>query len=115
MLSIGCSMCPLRSNCWGLYRKIVHLPHDENVVRGENYQAYNINRQVVAGIPQGIYGKQQTTVTSAVNVPGYQQLESRAPLPKSNFVTSDGYVPSYLIPNTYQSQPTGSPSFMANQ
>lgn len=33
------------------------------------------------------------------NIPGYTQLQGRGPVPKSNFVTSDGYVPSYLSSN----------------
>lgn len=40
--------------------------------------------------------------TSGLNIPGYQPLASRitGSLPKTNFVTTDGYVPSYLIPST---------------
>lgn len=82
--------------------------------QGMGVQGYGVNQQLVAGLPQGIYGRQQQMATSALSVPGYQQLENRGPLPKSNFVTSDGYVPSYLTPNVYQSQPAGSPSFLNN-
>jgi hypothetical protein len=56
---------------------------------------------------QDIYRGQTTTV----KVPGFQEVPNSrlAPIPKSNFVTTDGYVPSYLthtrmpmLPNSSQ-------------
>ena len=62
-----------------------------------------------------------------VNIPGYTPLASRGTLPKSNFVTADGYVPSYLTnnypalnlgtgyPNAgYTSTNTPTPNYLSN-
>lgn len=48
-------------------------------------------------------GYQPLANATNFTVPGYQALPSRG-LTKSNFVTSDGYVPSYNSPLPFQTQ-----------
>jgi hypothetical protein len=42
-----------------------------------------------------------TGTTNNINIPGYQSLPNTRPLPKSNYVTSDGYIPTYSANNNY--------------
>ena len=54
-----------------------------------------------------------TNGTSAVNIPGYQSMPNTRPLPKSNYVTSDGYIPSYST-NNYASNLIGGASSLVS-
>jgi hypothetical protein len=48
--------------------------------------------------------------TTGLKIPGYQEVPNSrvATVPKSNFVTTDGYVPSYLTPTQMPLPPRSS-------
>lgn len=56
----------------------------------QNRSATNLNN---------LSGVNNTNRINNLNIPGYTQLGNRSNLPKSNYVTSDNYVPSYLTSN----------------
>lgn len=103
-----------------LFREIIHLPRDEYM---QAERIYDVNRpygghthiyggHYTTGVTSGFGGYGTTTVgynsASKLNIPGYTELGSTnklGPVPRSNFVTSDGYVPSYLNPNPISNLP----------
>jgi hypothetical protein len=87
-----------------IFREIVHLPKSE--LNSEQTNIYNTAFRGGVRHSRGLpaYGATTTTTISnptAVSIPGYQKLPSITvgSVTKSNFVTTDGYVPSYINPN----------------
>lgn len=72
--------------------------HETTVVGGATYspQYYSGTNNFTAGLANR---PAPSKTVNPANIPGYTPLASRGTLPKSNYVTSDGYVPSYLTNN----------------